>query len=285
MHGKSIARTLFLVAGLLIVLLVIVASVFWLHLNAIARVSIEKVLSHVLLVNVSVESVRISPLSGKAALHRLVIGNPEGYKTPEAFSVDTVAVVADIRSFRTSQPTIKSITLHNPRITLEQGFSESNISRLIRNASRLKSQTAERKAPPAARKQIRIQTLTIDGAAVALSAPVLQGREITVPMPAIELHNIGDEQNRVTIATAVQVVLVTILSSAIDAGGTLIPPDLQKALKKSLHSLVEGMGDAAKHVIQQTGKLGEQLKEGGKAVRKEVKGLDRGIRELFKRKD
>jgi hypothetical protein len=283
MFGKGIARKLFFIAGFLIVLLVIAASVFWLHLNAIARVSIEKVLSHILLVNVSVESVHVSLLSGKASLHRLVIGNPEGYKTPEAFSVDTVAVVADIRSFRTSQPTIKSITLQNPRITLEQGFSESNVSHLIHNASRLKGEKVEKEAPPAARKNIRIQTLTIDGAAVSLSAPVLQGREIAFSMPPIELHDIGDEQNRVTIATAVQVVLTTILTSAIDAGGTLIPPELQKLMKKSLDGVLESIGDAAKLLVKGAEKIGAGLKKGGEAIGKEADNIRKGIKGLIKR--
>jgi hypothetical protein len=283
MSRKNIILVLLLVFAVLAALFLTAAIVFWVHLNTIAQKSIEKVLSHVLQVEVSLKKVNVSPFRGKVELHGLVIKNPEGFKTSESFSVNTISVKADIKSFRTARPTVTLISLRGPHVTLEQGFKESNIGRLIKNASRLQEKEAEEAAPPAARKKILIQTLIVDRAKVSLSAPVLQGNEITFPLPRIELNGIGDEKHPVTVATAVQVVLTEIFASALEAAKTSIPPELEKALRNSLQAAIEGIGDAANLLKGEATKIGKQLKRGTDLIEKKVDKLQQGIKGLLKR--
>jgi len=273
MAKRSLRKIIISTVVVLFIVVMASAIIIFANLNAIAKAGIEKVLSYVLQVDVSLQKAKVSLLGGSVKLKGLVIGNPEGFKTEKAFSVDEVTVKVDIKSFTTDEPNIRLISIESPEITLEQGFKGSNLSQLVENASRFEGKRAE-EAPEGSQKNIKIDTITIDGAQIALSAPVLQGKEISFPLPRIELNDIGGEKERVSIAEAMQLFFTEILSQAIKAGGGIIPPGLDESLQKSLNSALEGIRDAS-----------GVLKEGVEELKEKTGILKEGTRSLFGKRE
>lgn len=269
---KKILIILAVIFGAVLIAIGIVAGVILANLNDIAKKATVKALSYVLQVEVNLNKFEISLLGGSCTLEGLVIGNPEGYKTKEAFSMDRIDVSVNIKSFRTDEPVIKVVSIKNPKITLEQGFKKSNLSQLIKNASRFEGKE-EKKAEPSPReaeKKIRIDKILLSGARVSLSAPVLQGEALTIPLPTIEMKDIGGKGNPVTIGKAIKIFLSQVVTETLKAGKDIIPSDLDKMLQTSFRDALNIDTSALKKTADD---LGENVKEGVKGIQDSVKGI------------
>ena len=86
----------------LVVLIVVVVMGVGLFLDSIVKKGMETVGPKITQVSIKVDAVNLSLLNGSARVKGLVVGNPEGYKTPQAISVGSAAVgVNPFRFFRT----------------------------------------------------------------------------------------------------------------------------------------------------------------------------------------
>ena len=79
-------RTIKVLIGIVLAL-VLVGAVVIFFLDSIVRSSVEKVGPIVTKVSVKLDSAKISLFGGSGELKGLVVGNPEGFKTPEAIKV------------------------------------------------------------------------------------------------------------------------------------------------------------------------------------------------------
>src|SRR6516225_6609124 len=86
---KKILLVAALVAVVLVVVGLIITAVF---LDGIVKKGVETVGPQIVKVPITLQSVHIGLLTGSADVKGLVIGNPEGYKTPNAISVGTADV-------------------------------------------------------------------------------------------------------------------------------------------------------------------------------------------------
>jgi uncharacterized protein involved in outer membrane biogenesis len=242
------------------------------NMNTIARNAIVKVLSYVLQVEVNLEKVNVSLLGGSLTMEGFVIGNPEGFKTEEAFSMDKIEVSLDIKSFRTNEPVIKLVSIENPRITLEQGFKNSNLRQLMKNASRLEggSQAEDTPESRAAQKKIRIDKLIVTGAKASLSAPILQGQTLSVPVSRIELTDLGGKKEPITISKSIKIFLNAVLEETLKSGKGIIPADLTKDIQNSLTGAVETIRE-------------DIIKKGSGEIKEGVDDAAKGIKSLFKK--
>ena len=266
---KSLKKKILIVAGALIVVIILAVVVLLLNINNIATAGIEKVLSHVLGVEVTLKEARVSLFAGGIELRELRIGNPEGFKTKEALSVNQIKVKTDLKSFRTDQPHIFLISLDGLHVTLEQGLKGSNLSRIIKNASGSDTEKDTEKAPEEAGKKIRIDQIIVDKTQVGLSAPVLQGRDITFPIPRFEMQEIGGKNQYLGIAQACILFLKEIVNQIREQGKDVIPADLQDTLKDTFSTVIDGVQQAP--TLLKQGK--DQIKEGFKETKDGLKGL------------
>ncbi len=260
---KKVLRILAISAISLIAIVIIALVVISINLDTIARKGIVSAMSYILQVDVKLEKVDLKPLSGKCRLEKLVIGNTADYKTPECFSADVIDVSLDIKSFRTDEPIINKIYIKDPRITLEQGLTGSNITAIIDNADRFsgdkKTEEPEEKKDDAAQKYVRIDEIVVEGAKVSLSAPLLQGNALTIPLPTITMNDIGGKKEKVTIAQSIKIFFTEIIKSVASVGDGLIPDELGKQIKGSLgkvmNTVTDTVGDATKGVSEGIKKL------------------------------
>ncbi len=278
MAGRIPFKKLLIAVGVVVIILVIGVVVLLSNLSSVAQKATEKALSHVLQVRVSVGGMKVSLAEGSVEINKLVIGNPEGFHTTEAFSLERILVRADLKSFTTDQPVVNDISVKGAEVTLEQGLTSSNLSTLIKNASRFSGAPAEAPAEEGeqdeATKNIVIDHLVLEGGRVGLSTPALKGKDVSFPLPRIEKEGIGRGGEKVTVAEAVRMFVSEILGAAMKSGGGLIPEDFSKMLGGTLGT-VGDTGEA----------LGEGLQKTGEGVGDSLKGAAEGLGGLFKKKE
>lgn len=254
-------KTVLLVVGGLAVLAVVALVGLYLSLNRIIKGAVETVGPKVTGTSLALAAVEVSPFSGKGELRGLVVGNPAGYQTEAAFKLGAITVSLEPRSLTGDTIVLHEVIIKDPEITYELGMGESNLGQILKNVESFAAQLpgAGGQPQPAASgpgKRVQIGHVLIEGAKVRVSAKVLAGKALTLPAPRIELRDIG-AGGGVTIGAAIKEVLTAVLK-------------------------------AVTQVVEQSGALGQALKESGKAFANDVKdtgkGLVDGVKGLLKGK-
>lgn len=232
-----------------VVLLVVVGGGWWLYssLDRIVASAIRSYGSEITQVAVTLDSARIQPTEGKAALYGLALGNPEGFATPRALSVGEISMTLDVSTLTQDVVRIQELTIAQPEITYELASGGSNLEVLQRQveaygAAHAGAGSAADSQQP--KKKVVIDHLYIKGATAQVSAAVLQGKAVSVPVPDVHLTDIGKKSGGATMGEAARQVVGA----------------LAQAVKRSAASL-------------KLGGVVDSVKDGAAALGESVKGL------------
>ncbi|MGA3164004.1 MAG: AsmA family protein [Verrucomicrobiota bacterium] len=243
----------------LIVIMVIIVSFF---LGSIVKTGIETVGPEIAKVSVKLDGVHLSLLTGSAKIKGLVIGNPEGYKTPHAISVGSAAVGVNSLSVLSDKIVVRSVRVEAPEITFEGNpFGGNNLGKIMDNvnAATKSSAAPSTNAPVRAGKKparkYEVDDFLITGAKVHVSLTGMGGKEMTLPLPPIHLTDLGKGNEGLTATDLTRRVLDAITTATLKA-----------------------VSSAATDIGKSAGKLG---KETGKAVGKGANKITKGIGDLF----
>lgn len=241
-------------AGGVLVLVVGGLLLVWSNLNTIVKKGIETVGPRVLQAPVTVAEVDLEVTGGRGVIRDLVVGNPAGFQTAYAFKLTSVEVELDTATVTSDTVRIKRIIIDSPDIIYEGRTGASNLEQLQANALEFAAAVGGQREDESsgAGKKVVIDQLRIVNGKIGLSPALLQGRTLTVPLPTIELRDLGKEKET-TMAEAVSQVLTAINRSALPA------------IRQGLSTLGEGARSA-----------GEAVREGAE------RGVE-GIRGLFGR--
>jgi hypothetical protein len=179
-----------------LVLLVIGAGVLSLFLGRIVKTAVETVGPRVLGAPVSLGLVTISPWSGSGTLRGLVLGNPAGFKSPQAASVASVEVEVKLSSLLTDTIVVERVAVRDPELNWEIGPDGSNLTKLQRNAEASAasfggSRPASAPAPAKKGKSLLIKDFSVTGGKVGLAVTALGGKGLTAPLPDVHLKDLG----------------------------------------------------------------------------------------------
>lgn len=217
------------------------------------RRAIEIAGSNALGVPVNVTGVSLSPFSGKGSIRGLSIANPEGFDAPYLMELGGLDITFNVESLLSDVIEINSIVISDAQITYETKLVRDNIRALLNNLPRSGAAPVVEANPntPASKKVVirdfRIVNPQINVFTRVASAPIT--------LPDIQLQNIGDANNAVTVAEAARQILSAINVAVIREG---IP---------SMDVLVDG----AK----------EQIEDGMKKIGDALENLTNGVRSIF----
>lgn len=240
----------------LVALVIVAVIVGGLFLGKIVKAGVETVGPKLTQTTITLDAVDVSLLTGSAAVKGLVVGNPEGYKAPQAISVGLAAVSVVPTSVLSHKIVVKSVKVEGPEITFEGNpFGANNLKKILDNVNAATASTsagpAATNAPAAAQpaKKLEVDDLLITGAKVHL------GTGTTLTLPDIHLTNLGTGPDGITPAALIKDVLSQVTAETF------------KAVGKSLGNV---------------GKGAENLgKEGAKNVKEGVNNVKKGIGKLF----
>ena len=202
----------------------IAGSLWWLHNSLDAQVAsaIRRYGPEITGVSISLSTTTINPLDGKAALYGLVVGNPAGFKTKQALSLDEISMTLDIRSLTTDVIRIKELILLKPEIMYEYAAGNSNLDVLRRNIERAIGHNQQKAQRSESGKKLLIEHLYVKSARAHMSAELLNGKAVSVPIPDVHLQDIGKKSDGVTAGEVTNQILASIVqqvSTAMTAAG------------------------------------------------------------------
>jgi len=117
----------------LVVLLIAAVLIAGFSLDGIVKRGIETFGPKLTKVDIKLDKVALSLFSGSGKIDGLVVGNPEGFKTPQAIRVGSISLVLSPGSLLSDKVVIKSITVDAPEITYETGAGGSNLKKILAN--------------------------------------------------------------------------------------------------------------------------------------------------------
>jgi len=238
----------------LVILLVVVAVGSILFIGTIVKTGVEKVGPRVAKVPVKLDSANISIFSGSGELKGFVLGNPEGYKTPEAIKVGAISLSIAPGSVLAEKKHIRSIKVESPEVTYETDLRGSNLGKILDNVggSAEQDKKAPTKKEQTSKTKLQVDEFVITGAKVHVNASMLGSG--TVTLPEIRLNNLGEGPDGITPAELSQKVLTALLN------------------------------ETTKAIAANAGKLGEAGKALGTGAVDQLKKGGSGIGDLFKKK-
>lgn len=234
-------KILYAAAALLLVLAA-GAWVAWSRMGEIVKAAVETVGPKAVRADVRVARVLLSPLTGRARVRGLFVGNPAGFKSESAVRVRDARVAVDLKSLRTDFVRVREIVVDGPEITLEMGLKGSNLARLQKNAESFvpAAPPAGGKAAPAKPVKLVIGLFRVTNGKVRFSAA---GQGLTVPLPDIELRGIGEKKGGATVSEAVSAMLGAVTSAALKAAGGAA--NLAKGGLRAVEGVGKGVAGAA----------------------------------------
>ncbi len=254
-----------LIGTALVLLVLLIAAVVAVSL------SLDKIIRHAVItagpaitkVEVKLDSVDLSLLSGSGALHGFALGNPAGYSAPTCMEFGTASLSLEPASLMSDKVVIHHVRLEAPVVTFEGGLRGNNLNDLMKGmqSGEDKPATGAEETPgeQAAQRKLQVDEFSLTGAKLIVKIKELGGEPKTLVLPDIKMTNLGTGPEGITASELTKLILKQITEKALvvvlDSGG-----DLNK------------IGEAA---LQELNKSGNQDTE--KAVR--------GVLDLFKKKE
>lgn len=217
------SKKILVVAGIAVLVLVVagvIVTAFF--LNDIVKKGVETVGPQIVKVPVTLNEVQIGLATGSAKVKGLVVGNPEGYKTPYAISVGVAEVGVNPFSILSDKIVIRSVHVAAPEISFEGNpLGKNNLGDLMENVNA----TAKGGGPPATNatagakpaKKIEVDDFLITGAKVHVSLTGMGGKEMTLDLPPIHLTDLGKGSAGLTPTDLTRAVMSAITSATIKA--------------------------------------------------------------------
>lgn len=235
------------------VLGIIAVVLVGLSLDALVKGGVETMGPRILGVPVTLEDVDIALLSGtsvQAGLTKLVVKNPEGYETAYALSLPEIRVQVDGNSLLSDTVIIEEVLIVAPAMTFEWSLRGSNLGRIQENVKRHtrsgSDDNGREKDEEEPGKTVHIKKVTVKDAIINVSFIGGQREVSQLPLPDLELRDIGNPSGGTTFSQASAVIVDEIYAAIL------------KAVMKSGFLLPQGVEQLGKAI----GKMGEKLLQG-----------------------
>lgn len=241
-------------------------------MEGIVKKLVNKYGSEITGTDVSIKSLNLKLTSGQGSVKGITIKNPRQYKSKYLFSLDEIGIGIDISSLTEDTIVIENISVTKPIITYEMlSLTQNNISDILNNiaANTSKSESKEEKKvekdSKASSKKVVIKKLVVSGGEIQVMVGVGSMKQaVTLPLPTIEMNNIGEEKKGASISETLSLVLNKVLNTATQAVA------------------VSGIEDAGKQLMENAKDAGSKAVDAGKSAVDAGKNAIGGLKSLFK---
>ncbi len=233
----------------LLVLIVVAVIVVGLFLGKIVKAGMETIGPKITQTTLTVDAVDVSMLTGSAKVKNLVIGNPEGFKAPNAISVSLAAVSVSPMSVLSDKIVVRSVRVESPEITFEGNpFGANNLKKIQDNvnaaAANFQSPLSTNQPPKTAAPAKPGAKLEVDEFIIT-GGKIHYGTGLTLPLPDISLHDLGKGPDGITAADLTKTILSEVISGtlkAVESAGVSVGKDAGKAVGAGVNKITTGLG-------------------------------------------
>ena len=250
------------IIGIILIVLLGLGIVGVIFADHLIKVGIETVGSAMTKCDISVERVRLALLRGHLRIENLAVGNPEGYNTPNAFTLTKIQIDMVPLSVLSKKIHVKEVQIIDPKVTYEVaplkfqsniGAIQKNITAFLPAGDDDKEEKKEEKEEKKEGKKVQIDHVLIDGGQINVSATIAGGHSLPVPLPKIEMNDIGKDKD-VSTPEASASILNRMFTGVIDAGNEAI-----KKIGAGLQGVGEAIGSGGKAIGEGFKSLGNKL--------------------------
>ncbi len=201
-----------------ILLLVVVGLGVYVVMNSgsLLKTAVETYGPKYLGVDVRLDSADISLTEGTGELRGLVIGNPEGFDGPHAFSLGAIKLGLDPMSQSESLIRVRTIEIDAADLAMIAKGRNTNLQALMDNlSSDSPGESAPAEESTGTEPQIIIENFAFTNARTSLSSDILGDK--VVEIPDIRLTGIGEKSQGVTIQEALKQLFRPIVQASTEA--------------------------------------------------------------------
>ena len=245
------------IAIVVVVLVIVAVVIIGLNLDSAIKKGVETVGPQIAKVDVKLDGVSLSILSGSGTLKGLVIGNPQGYKTPSAVSVGKTSVAVQPGSVLSDKIVVKSIRIEEPQITFELGPGGNNLKQIQENvaAATTSADSAPKEKDSKPAKKLQVDDIVITGGKITVGVAALGGKVSTVPLPEIHFTNLGTGPEGITPAELAKKILGEITAESVKAAANAVADLGKEAVGTATKAATETLDKAAKEATKGLGDL------------------------------
>jgi uncharacterized protein involved in outer membrane biogenesis len=224
---------------------------------------------------IAFDQLSVEPLKGLLYIDGMHISNPPGFSRRDLVSMQEFRIDLDPDTLTSGNLLIEDILIAKPRVRYERQITSDNIKALqmeIEQAVVRRGEQIDKAVPEkpeetsgaADEQKVIIEHVLIDSGVVQAKLSALPA--LTVPLPKIELRDIGKEKGGASVEEASKQVFDTFYDSMIGAvgGATGFAGD---ALKGVGTLGADALGGVTKGVVGETEKVIENVKQGRKKRR------------------
>jgi hypothetical protein len=236
---------LFVVVPLLVLLFVAGLSL-QLFLGTIVKNHVNRHGPELAQTRVSLESVQLSPLTGRGTLTGLLVGNPKGWSDRNVFTLEKIHVEVAPSSIWSGHVIVNELIIEAPKFNYETRLVASNVGDLLKNMEQTSSSDHDPTAsttPKGNPIKIEIRHLLLRNGSVTVG---VGPGAATLPLPTVELKDIGTNSGGVTpgqlSAAILKNVTPTLVATAAVAVGKVIPGTAGETVKEAGEILKDLLG-------------------------------------------
>ena len=289
------------IGGVVVIAIVAVVGVF-MFAGDIIKTTVEELGPQMTKATVKLDKVDLSLTSGEAALTGLLIGNPQGFKTPHAFKLGNIKVKIDTGSIGGDTIVIKEIIVDSPDVIAEFGKfsfnplkSSESIQESLKTSNFIAIQNnvdafikakaggaggGDAKKAEGEGKKLIIEKFRMNNIKVRAVAQDGLKLDTSVPPFSISLDNIGKKENGLPPAEIAAVLIPQVqaaVTKAITGDLIKVATDMVGKLgdvaKDAMKSVTGGAGGALDSVTKGAGDVGKTAGDAAKGAGDAIKGL------------
>lgn len=262
-------KILGIIAAVVLIVVIGAGVYFYFAFSSLVKAGVETYAPRITQTKVTLGGVSVSLFGGSATIEDLAIGNPPGFKSPQAIAVHKASLSVDPGSVFSDVIHVKAIQITAPQITYEPGQGSNNLSVIQKNIAKA-SQTPGAQ-PPASKdaggqgpeKKFIIDRLTIsDAQATAamtqlseVASAVGQSSNVSVTLPTIDMRDLGAKEGGLPPAKIAEQVMARLeqqAQQAISANAKQLMNDVGKGAGDLLNKGqggASGVGDRLKGLL------------------------------------
>jgi len=263
---------------IVVFLVVVVIGGIILSIDSIIRAAVETEGTAALNCQTTLGSAHLSLLSTSLSLRDLEIGSPPGFSAPKLLTMNGGDFAVSASALRKEPIHIASVNLDSPVLTIEQAGGKLNFNSLGGPSSSSAASPSSSASGP--QMKLIIDDLKMTNAKVIIRPGLVPGlgAEIPVPLPPLELKNIGNADGAENGMALKDVVVSVIGSMAGSAGNSdALPPELKSLLKLNVGQLAQQLGGDLGKQVGALGNLGDLTKNVAGNLGKAVGGAGQDL--------
>jgi uncharacterized protein involved in outer membrane biogenesis len=257
--------------GAVVVIIIIVLIVGISNLGPIIKSAVNTYGPKITKTEVRLSDVGVSLLSGEVKLKDFYLGNPKGFKSPQAMSVGSIYVNVDEKSLTGDTIIIDKIEVVGPEITYEKAKGTDNFKTILNNVSGAAATDKTTEKKPGKEegdgKKMLIRNVIVRDGKVNLAMSILGGKVVSAPLPDIHLQNLGKENGGASPAEVFKELFAALYGKITSSAVT---DTLNQGLKELGASIESVVTEGAKKQMET---VGEDAKKEVKSITDKAKGL------------